>query len=221
MTQAADPAAVRVWPVWPVIHPAVDEATGPVVPPSDGTTMRRIRIALIGVAALLLAQANWVRRHHGLAPPPDPRVDLLVHPPDGTPVVGRPYRLSALGDSGMSGVGAGDLDGVLPVQVAQRLASALGRTVHVTSHARAGARTADVLREQVPRLTAADGVVLLVGTNDVLHGTPLPAVRRQTAELLDALVAAGPPVFCAACRISVRCDCCPTRCATPCSRTRA
>ncbi len=117
-----------------------------------------------------------------------------MRPPAGIPFVGRPYRLAALGDSGMSGVGAGDLDGVLSGQVAQRLAVALDRSVHVTSSARAGARTADVLREHVPRLTAADGVVLLVGTNDFVHRTPLPVLRRQTAALLDALVAAGAPV---------------------------
>ncbi len=161
--------------------------------PSSSATLRGTRTAVIGVAALLLAQARWAGQH-GDAPPPDLPVDLLVRPPAGTLVVGPTYRLAALGDSGMSGVGAGDLEGVLSVQVAQRLAVSLGRSVHVTSFARAGARTADVLGEQVPRLTAPDGVVLLVGTNDVVHHTPLPALRRQTAALLDALVAADAPV---------------------------
>jgi len=148
----------------------------------------------VAVLGLLAAQAWWGRRRHGYDPPPDPVVDLVVPPTGGAAPAGTPYRLVALGDSAMSGVGADSLDGILSVQVATRLADALGRLVHVTSHARAGARTRDVLREQVPKMSPADGIVLLVGTNDIVHRTGLWALRRDTAELLDTLTGTGATV---------------------------
>ncbi len=148
----------------------------------------------VAVLGLLATQAWWGRRRHGYDPPPDPVVDLVVSPTGGAAPAGTPYRLVALGDSGMSGVGADGLDGILSVQVAKRLADALGRLVHVTSHARAGARTIDVLREQVPKISPADGIVLLVGTNDIVHLTGLWALRRDTAALLDTLTGTGNPV---------------------------
>jgi lysophospholipase L1-like esterase len=157
--------------------------------------MSRSRVLVpVAVLGLLRAQAWWGRRRHGYDPPPDPVVDLVVPPTSGAAPAGTPYRLVALGDSAMSGVGADSLDGILSVQVATRLADALGRLVHVTSHARAGAQTRDVLREQVPQMSPADGIVLLVGTNDVVHRTGWWALRRDTAELLDTLTGTGAPV---------------------------
>lgn len=155
---------------------------------------RRWALLPAAVVGLLAAQAGWTRRRYGGAPPPDPVVDLVVRPNGATESDDPPYRLVALGDSGMSGVGADSVAGILSVQVAQRLADTLGRVIHVRSHARSGARTADVLHDQVPAIPLADGVVLLVGTNDIVHRTPLPVLRRDTGALLDALGAVGAPV---------------------------
>ncbi|MBI4939555.1 MAG: hypothetical protein HY830_02265 [Actinobacteria bacterium] len=106
----------------------------------------------------------------------------------------RACRLAALGDSGMSGVGADDVDGILAVQVARRLAEQLSRPVHVVGYARAGARTRDVLQDQVPLVSRADCVLLMVGTNDVVGRTSLRRLHRDTRELSSALDASAVPV---------------------------
>lgn len=151
-------------------------------------------LALTGLTGTSLRrQAIVARRRYGQVPPEPGPVDLVVAP--GRGAAGRPLLLAALGDSGMAGVGARSVDGTLPVQLARRLADVTGRPVHVVSTARTGARTADVLTEQVPKLpTGPDLVVLLVGTNDVTHLTPWRALARSTAELLDALTGTGAPV---------------------------
>lgn len=75
-------------------------------------------------------------------------------------------------------------------------ADATGRCVHVWSSAQTGARTADVLAEQLPRLCGKpDVVVLMVGTNDLTHVTPWRQLQTSTDRLLDALTAVGAPVI--------------------------
>jgi lysophospholipase L1-like esterase len=162
---------------------------------ADGRQRRVVAGLLGGLVAgvgLLPAQARWARWRHGWTPPPDPVVDLVVEPATSRPgdLPGqrqRPYRLVALGDSGMSGVGADSFHDILAVQLARRLADATRAPVHVVSHARAGSRTGDVLAEQIPRVAGADAVVLMVGTNDVVYGTPVRALRKHTDEVLTAL----------------------------------
>lgn len=169
-------------------------------PPATGAAPRTPGLVAVGALALtgltgtaLRRQAVVARRRYGQVPPDPGPVDLVVTPARGT--TGPPLLLAALGDSGMAGVGAQSLHGTLPVQLARRLADATGRPVRVVSTARTGARTADVLSQQVPRLPAGpDAVVLMVGTNDVTHLTPWWALARSTAELLDALTATGAPV---------------------------
>lgn len=106
---------------------------------------------------------------------------------------GDPLRLVVLGDSTVAGVGADSVGQSLPVQVATRVAEALGRPVHVVGLGVSGARTADVLTEQVPLVVdrRADVVVIVVGSNDVTHVTLPGRLREQTAALLRAAVAAG------------------------------
>lgn len=93
------------------------------------------------------AAATSPRPHH---------VDVVVQPVGarsaGPTPAGPPLRLAALGDSGMAGVGVGGVEQTLPVLLAGRLADALRRPVHVRGYARSGARTADVLAEQLPQL---------------------------------------------------------------------
>lgn len=146
----------------------------------------------VGATALRL-QAVVARRRYGQVPAAPGQVDLVVTPAAAEP--GPPVLLAALGDSGMAGVGATSIGGSLPVHLARRVADATGRPVHVISTARAGARTADVLADQVPRLPPRpDVIVLMVGTNDATHLTPWRALARSTDELLDALTATGAPV---------------------------
>lgn len=156
--------------------------------------------AAAAALALTAGQAVWIRRRYSGAPPLVSAVDAIVRPaghgPDDDCGAGSvPIRLVALGDSGMAGVGVERPADTLPVQLAQRVADETHRTVHVVGYARSGARTGDVLTEQLPRTgTRHDVAVVLVGTNDVTHVTPPAVLARRSAELLDALLALGLPV---------------------------
>jgi lysophospholipase L1-like esterase len=106
-----------------------------------------------------------------------------------------------LGDSTAAGVGAGDAAHAYPTLLAERLASR-GRRVRLVDLGISGARTHDVLTDQVPEAIAAspDLVFVGIGANDTTHLTSLGSVRRDMGEILDRLegtgatvVVAGPP----------------------------
>jgi lysophospholipase L1-like esterase len=101
------------------------------------------------------------------------------------------FRLWVLGDSTAAGVGANDESSSLPVQIAQRVSDASSRPVHVTGLGVSGARTADVIQEQSRMLPSSglDAVVVVIGSNDVTHGTPPWTLARQTQEMIAALEA--------------------------------
>ena len=94
--------------------------------------------------------------------------------------------VAALGDSLTCGEGVGVRVAAERTWAAQ-LAACLpdGR---LTSHARPGARVADVLAEQLPRVAEADVATLVVGLNDVARaGFDGPVVRRDLHEAVGAL----------------------------------
>ena len=98
------------------------------------------------------------------------------------------------GDSSVAGVGVHDIEEALPVQLAQRVSDMSGRPVHVVGYGVSGATTRDVLVHQVQRAGQGHDVsVLVVGTNDVTHLTPLAALARTTSELFSALTGEGAP----------------------------
>lgn len=146
----------------------------------------RLLYALAGLGAagvgLPLAQALAALRA--------PKVVVAVLALDG-PVghdgIDGAAHLVWLGDSTAAGVGADDADGALPRQVAAQL----GRPVDLTVLARSGARVADVVATQLPRLAALarrpDVVLISVGANDVAHLTRVSDFARQYRALLDAL----------------------------------
>lgn len=157
--------------------------------------MGRVKTAAVvwspALLALSGAQAVRVRRRFGALAPGVSVVDVTVSPAQPGEVR-PPLEMAAFGDSGMAGVGVEQVVHALPVQLAQRVADGLGRSVHVTGYGRSGARTADVLTAQVPLATRGPDVsVLLVGTNDVTHLTPPRQLARSTDALLDALVDLG------------------------------
>ncbi len=118
---------------------------------------------------------------------PGHAIDVTV---DGPATAARaPLELAVLGDSVANGVGARDPRLALPVQLAEQLAVHVRRSVTVAGHGRPGARTEDVAVEQAPRLRArpAEAAVVIVGSNDVVLGTPPWRVLRWTRRLLDAL----------------------------------
>lgn len=146
----------------------------------------------VGAAAV---QIHLVRQRYGGVLVAAGLIDTTVVPPDRVLADGRPVEMVALGDSGMAGVGVDRLVDTLPVLVASRVAARTGRPVHVVSYGRSGARTRDVLSEQMTLVRRRpDVVVLLVGTNDVTHLTSGRALAKDTASLLSALSDLGSPV---------------------------
>lgn len=102
-----------------------------------------------------------------------------------------PLHIVWLGDSTAAGVGADGVDGALPRQVATHLT----RPVSMNVFARSGARIADVVAQQVPRLaslgSAPDLILVSVGANDVSGRTPRRAFVRDYTTMLEASVATG------------------------------
>lgn len=147
---------------------------------------------LLAVLVVLVVEGYLAVTAEYLPSDPGYIIDTTVGPPGGEPV-----DLVILGDSTAAGVGSPSLEESLPVLVAERVASRLGRPVHVIGLGVSGARTATVLENQVPMLAEFDpGVVLIViGGNDVTHVTPPWAMRQQTVALIEgAREASGAPV---------------------------
>lgn len=148
--------------------------------------------AFVGVVAVQLVR---LRGMEFLPSDPGFRIDHVVdlaNPRAGA----TPISVVVLGDSTTAGVGVDRPEGSLPYQVAQRLADAEGRPVHVVGFGFAGARAADVLLHQVPRaaerLPSADVVVVVIGANDATHRTRPAAFRAALRETFAAIRAAAP-----------------------------
>lgn len=147
-------------------------------------------LTALTAATLLVGQIAVARNRTYLVDVPF-TVDQTV----GQAADGRaPIELRVLGDSTAAGVGSDDVRSALPALLARRVARWTGRAVHVVGHGGSGARTADVRRDQIPQVRAADVVVIVVGSNDVIHMTTPAQLRTDTAALLDDAVAAGVPV---------------------------
>ncbi|MPZ86524.1 MAG: hypothetical protein GEU81_00360 [Nitriliruptorales bacterium] len=146
--------------------------------------------ALVLAAAVLIVQAWWAARGVSLPTGPGYTVDLTVAPYgqriEETP--GAVIELVMLGDSTVAGVGSPTAAESLPALVAQRVADRLGRAVHVVGYGVSGACTDVVRAEQVPLMldTGVDVVVIVVGSNDVSHLTPVWNMRSRTQDLLEA-----------------------------------
>jgi len=161
------------------------------VPRGNASWATLLVVPLLG---LLAAQAVLLSRRYGASPALAP-VDVTVAPSGRTLVSETAVELAAFGDSAMAGVGVHHVDDSLPVQLAQRVADATQRPVHVVGYALAGARTLDVLTHQLPGVRRRPDVsVLVVGTNDVTGVTPPARLARSSRALLDALESLGAPV---------------------------
>ncbi len=170
----------------------VGRSSRPSVP---GATLRTAALSVLSLAAVTAAQVRLARRRYGGTGPGVGLIDTTVVPADPILADGRPLEIVTLGDSGMAGVGVDRLQDTLPVQIASRVAAHVGRPVHVVSYGRSGARTRDVLQQQMALVTRRpDLTVLLVGTNDVTHLAAPRGVTRVTAALLAELVELGSPV---------------------------
>jgi lysophospholipase L1-like esterase len=155
-------------------------------------SMLGVTAAAVGISAVQVREAR--RRYQNRAIYPG-AVELTVVPQDPTLADGKPVELLALGDSGMAGVGVTQPAETLPALIAQRVAASTGRPVHVVSHAQAGARTHDVLVDQLALdVGRPDVVLLLIGTNDVTHLSRTRQLADDTALLLSRLHNVGAPV---------------------------
>lgn len=94
----------------------------------------------------------------------------------------------ALGDSAAQGVGAASPAASYVSVIADRLRAATGREVDVVNLSASGAKVADVVREQLPRLAALvpEVVTVTAGGNDV-RGLDLDRFGGDVARLLDGL----------------------------------
>jgi lysophospholipase L1-like esterase len=116
--------------------------------------------------------------------------------PDLELVLDRPgagRRLVWLGDSTAAGVGASGASGALPSQVTDRLGVP---DTSVSVVAVSGARVADLLADQVPKVAGLrpDLVLISVGANDTIHLAGRGTFRRTYEDLVRALPA-GVPVL--------------------------
>jgi lysophospholipase L1-like esterase len=152
---------------------------------------------------LLLAQGAWVKLV-------TPRLPVAAGSNEGTIAgPGDPIGLWLLGDSTVAGVGVRDHQEGLAAQTAAALAAQLGRPVHWWAWGLSGA-TAATAQQLIPYLRRHspvhpdDAVILCLGVNDALRGTPLPSweegihaliegVRQEMGEI-DLLFASPPPL---------------------------
>jgi len=152
-----------------------------------GVVAGRVLAAVFGLAvagaAVVAVEILLARSGHRLPDRP-----LVLDRPGGGP------RVVWLGDSTVAGVGATTAAGALP----SRVQDGLGRpAASLTVLAVSGARAADVLAHQVPKVAAArpDLVLIEVGANDTIHLTGAGRFRRAYEALVRGLPAGVPVVL--------------------------
>jgi lysophospholipase L1-like esterase len=151
---------------------------------------RPLRAVLLGIGAALVTavcETVWFRRR-GSTPVPGPYdLDGLV----GTDKGVAPLSWVWLGDSLSVGVGASSPSEAFPSQTARLVALQARREIYLRCLARPGARSADVLADQVPAavklLAPGTTVIVAVGCNDILRGVRPKVFRANYRSILDAL----------------------------------
>lgn len=153
-------------------------------------TVGLMGVVAVAVVVLLVGEILVARNRSYLVDVPF-TVDRTVGPRSDDR---EPLELRVLGDSTAAGVGTDTAEDALPSLLAERVARRTGRAVHVVGQGVSGARTADLTTDQLPKVDSADVIVIVVGSNDVIHLTTPWRLRRQTAALLDEATATGVPV---------------------------
>jgi lysophospholipase L1-like esterase len=155
-------------------------------------------LGVVGIQLLRLRRMQFLPLHPGF------EIDHVVAPASG-PARGERLRLVVLGDSTAAGVGVDRPEHALPHLVAQRVADAERREVHVVNYGWAGARVGHLVPEQLPRalrplrseddrgfLSGADLVAVVIGANDATHRTRPARFRADLRAILEAIRAAAP-----------------------------
>lgn len=156
-------------------------------------------------AGVVAVQFLRLRRMEFLPGHPGFYINHVVIPTAATVPAGPKLRMVVLGDSTTAGVGVERPEDSLPYLLAQRIADAAARAVHVVSYGWAGARAVDVARTQLPRalqplrasetepfLRGADVVAVVVGANDATHNTPPGRFRAELRHALKTIRSAAP-----------------------------
>ena len=109
----------------------------------------------------------------------------------------RPVRVGAAGDSTLTGPGLDDPGDIWLRQALRGLAGTHECRFELRSFAVGGARMTDVVREQLDDLIAfrPDVAVVVVGTNDAIHFTPLADLRGSCERLVARVAAEVPEVL--------------------------
>jgi lysophospholipase L1-like esterase len=167
-------------------------------------TARVVGTAIGGFLGVVAIQLFRLRRMQFLPMHPGFEIDHVVAPTSGV-VEGERLRLAVLGDSTTAGVGVDRPEHALPHLVAQRIADAEQREVHVVNYGWAGARVAHLVPEQLPRalrplrpedehgfLASADVVAIVIGANDATHRTRPARFRADLRATLEAVRGAAP-----------------------------
>jgi lysophospholipase L1-like esterase len=168
-------------------------------------------------AGLVAVQLMRMRRMEFLPGWPGFAINHIITPSTGEPTNPARLNIVVLGDSTTAGVGVARPEDSLPYLLGRRVADAETRSVRVVSYGWAGARVADLPREQVrrayaksrpkdrgPFLPNADIVAVVIGSNDATHRTPPNRYRADLRAALEAIrehapnariVLAGIPAF--------------------------
>jgi lysophospholipase L1-like esterase len=145
-------------------------------------------LLVAGLAIVLVIEIQLARAGSRL-----PDLDLVLDRP------GPGRRLVWLGDSTAAGVGASAPPGALPSLVAAGLDAAGGTAspAAVSVLAVSGARVADVLADQLPKVAGLrpDLVLISVGANDTIHLTGRGTFRRTYEDLIRSLPPGVPVVL--------------------------
>jgi lysophospholipase L1-like esterase len=140
------------------------------------------RLLFWGLLPLVFAQAKAVRRTA-------PRLSGAGGPVSGYFGSGPEFRLLAVGDSIIAGVGARDLSRAVPGQTASALAVLLGRRVSWSCLGKTGLTSREIRERLVAGVAGAgaDLVLLSAGVNDITSLSLLGTWRRDLAGLLRDL----------------------------------
>jgi lysophospholipase L1-like esterase len=140
-----------------------------------------VAAAVVGAAVVLAVEIQLARAGTRL-----PDLDLVLDR------LGEGRHMVWLGDSTAAGVGASTSAGALVSQVADGLAA-----TSVSVLAVSGARVADVLEDQVPKVAGLEPRLILisVGANDTIHLTGRGTFRHTYEKVVQALPDGVPVVL--------------------------
>lgn len=114
-----------------------------------------------------------------------------------TDAVEKPMVYVALGDSLTVGVGVSKIEETFPYLFAKRIADVQNQAIKVINLGEPGARAADVLQTQIPKLAqfSPSVVTLVIGVNDIHFGGNLKDFEKNVGAVVSEIKKTGAKVF--------------------------